>query len=76
MFADDDLSFLKPPRPRPRPRPGLGRDILKIVAVAGLSVIAKDLAKWLVEEIREAAGRPAKKEKTKKPSDESPTEDE
>jgi len=62
MFADDN-SFLKPPKPPkpPTPRPGHGRDILTIVAIAGLSVVARDLAKWLVEEIREAAGRPAKK---------------
>ncbi len=77
MFAGD---FLKPPKPGPpepkppKPQPGIGREILKVAVIAGLSVVARDLAKWLVEEIREAAGRPAKKEKKKASDDETPTD--
>ncbi len=45
----------------PKPPPPLGRKVVEALLVAAVMVVGRDLAKWAIEEIRIAAGRPPKR---------------
>jgi len=50
----------RPPKD-PKVPPTLGRKVVESLLVAAVMVVGRDLAKWAIEEIRIAAGRPPPK---------------